>query len=126
MTQTRSNEWSGQIYNSEDGRTYSAKISLPNPDTLQVQGCVFGFLCGGENWSRVNPESTTGAAPSSSKTHSSPSGLRSSLPANGPRTGTSQSAQASAQPAPPQPQSADDICLSLVGAPGSSHQRGLK
>ena len=45
----------GQIYNSEDGHTYSASISLVDPNTLRVQGCFLGFLCGGENWTRVEP-----------------------------------------------------------------------
>jgi uncharacterized protein (DUF2147 family) len=50
------NKWSGQIYNSEDGQTYSSNISLGGPDILQVRGCVLGFLCGGENWTRVKDE----------------------------------------------------------------------
>ncbi|HEY5217132.1 MAG TPA: DUF2147 domain-containing protein [Pseudolabrys sp.] len=53
MTRSNLNQWDGQIYNSEDGNTYSANISLLNPSTLKVQGCFLGFLCGGENWSRV-------------------------------------------------------------------------
>ena len=59
MALKKPNEWSGEIYNAEDGKTYSASISLLNPDLLKVQGCVLGFLCGGENWTRV------GAPPSS-------------------------------------------------------------
>lgn len=59
MKPSARNEWSGDIYNAQDGRTYSAKISLAAPDTLKVQGCVLGFLCGGENWTRVAaPEQT--------------------------------------------------------------------
>lgn len=46
--------WNGEIYNSEDGRTYDGRISLTAPDTLRVEGCVLGFLCGGEDWHRVN------------------------------------------------------------------------
>jgi uncharacterized protein (DUF2147 family) len=46
--------WNGQIYNSEDGRTYDGRISLTAPDTLRVEGCVLGFLCGGEDWHRVS------------------------------------------------------------------------
>jgi uncharacterized protein (DUF2147 family) len=46
--------WNGQIYNSEDGRMYEGRISLTAPDTLRVEGCVLGFLCGGEDWHRVN------------------------------------------------------------------------
>ena len=53
MKRTKPNQWDGQIYNSEDGRTYSANISLSDPDTLKVQGCVLGFLCGGQTWTRV-------------------------------------------------------------------------
>jgi len=48
------NKWSGKIYNSEDGQTYSSNISLASPDVLRVQGCVLGILCGGESWTRRN------------------------------------------------------------------------
>lgn len=128
MTQSGSNEWSGQIYNSEDGRTYTAKISLANPDTLQVQGCVFGFLCGGENWSRVNTESTTGVAPGSPKPSPGPSGARTAtpLPTARPTQQRAATPPQSAQPPSPHTQSAEEICLSLVGPPGGPHQRGLK
>jgi uncharacterized protein (DUF2147 family) len=46
--------WSGQIYNAEDGRTYGGSISLRGADTLEVQGCVLGIFCGGEQWRRVS------------------------------------------------------------------------
>jgi hypothetical protein len=46
--------WGGQIYNSQDGRTYSGRVSLNGPDTLHVEGCVLGFLCGGEDWHRAS------------------------------------------------------------------------
>ena len=55
MTASKPNKWEGEIYNSEDGRKYDASISLLDPDALKVQGCVLGFLCGGENWTRVGP-----------------------------------------------------------------------
>jgi uncharacterized protein (DUF2147 family) len=45
------NQWSGQIYNADDGKTYASKISVSGPDTLKVEGCV-GTLCGGEEWSK--------------------------------------------------------------------------
>jgi uncharacterized protein (DUF2147 family) len=45
------NQWSGQIYNADDGRSYASRVSVPSPDTLRVEGCV-GMLCGGETWSR--------------------------------------------------------------------------
>jgi uncharacterized protein (DUF2147 family) len=46
------NNWSGQIYNADDGKSYASKISVSGPDTLRVEGCV-GPLCGGETWTRA-------------------------------------------------------------------------
>ena len=45
------NQWSGPIYNADDGNSYASKISVSGPDTLRVEGCV-GALCGGETWTR--------------------------------------------------------------------------
>jgi uncharacterized protein (DUF2147 family) len=45
------NQWSGQIYNADDGKVYASKISVAGPATLKVEGCV-GALCGGEEWTR--------------------------------------------------------------------------
>lgn len=45
------NQWSGQIYNADDGKTYASKISVSGSGTLKVEGCV-GTLCGGEEWRR--------------------------------------------------------------------------
>jgi uncharacterized protein (DUF2147 family) len=56
MKQTQPNRWEGQIYNSDNGKTYSGNISLASPDMLRVEGCLLGFLCGGQNWPRVKPE----------------------------------------------------------------------
>jgi uncharacterized protein (DUF2147 family) len=53
MKQTGANKWEGDIYNSEDGRTYGANISMADANTLKVQGCFLKFLCGGENWTRA-------------------------------------------------------------------------
>ena len=46
-------QWEGQVYNAKDGQTYSSKIKPIDPDHLDIQGCVLGFLCGGETWTRV-------------------------------------------------------------------------
>jgi uncharacterized protein (DUF2147 family) len=103
MTPTEPNLWTGEIYNSEDGHTYSAKIKLANPDVLRVEGCVLGFLCGGQNWTRTSQEGTTGAAPGSSRAQ-----------AGGGRS------------APQADERTAEVCSRLAGGPGSSHQRGLK
>jgi uncharacterized protein (DUF2147 family) len=48
-------EWDGQVYNAKDGQTYSSTIKPVGTDQLEIQGCVLGFLCGGETWTRVAP-----------------------------------------------------------------------
>jgi uncharacterized protein (DUF2147 family) len=52
MQPTAPNKWSGQIYNADDGGTYTSSISVNGSDALKVEGCV-GALCGGETWTRV-------------------------------------------------------------------------
>lgn len=46
------NKWSGQIYNADDGSTYTSSITVTSAETLRVEGCV-GALCGGETWTRA-------------------------------------------------------------------------
>jgi len=46
-------QWEGQVYNAKDGQFYSSTIKPVDPDHMEIQGCVLGFLCGGETWTRV-------------------------------------------------------------------------
>ena len=46
-------QWEGQVYNAKDGKIYSSTIKPVGSDQLEIQGCVLGFLCGGETWTRV-------------------------------------------------------------------------
>jgi uncharacterized protein (DUF2147 family) len=107
MKRTKPNQWSGEIYNSEDGHTYSAYISMTDPNTLRVEGCFLGFLCGGQNWARYElsdtPPVTTPGQRRPSPQRQQPGARR---PAAGP---------------PP-----IDVCSSIPGAPGAPHERGLK
>ncbi|MBR1177693.1 DUF2147 domain-containing protein [Bradyrhizobium sp. KB893862 SZCCT0404] len=48
-------QWEGQVYNAKDGQLYSATITPAGSDQLEIKGCVMGFLCGGETWTRVGP-----------------------------------------------------------------------
>jgi hypothetical protein len=102
MAQTKTNQWDGQIYNSQDGHTYSANVSLVDTNTLRVQGCFLGFLCGGENWTRVEAQDTLGTPPT----------------VNTPKPNNRKTANT---PAP-----ADDVCSRIPGATGLTHERGLK
>jgi uncharacterized protein (DUF2147 family) len=53
MKVSGTNQWAGQIYNSENGKIYSGGLTLVSPDVLRVRGCVLIILCGGENWTRA-------------------------------------------------------------------------
>ena len=46
-------QWEGQVYNAKDGQLYSSTITPTGTDQLEIKGCVLGFLCGGETWTRV-------------------------------------------------------------------------
>jgi uncharacterized protein (DUF2147 family) len=48
-------KWAGQIYNAEDGKTYSGTITLVDAKTLNLQGCALGgLLCKTQTWTRAN------------------------------------------------------------------------
>jgi len=47
----------GEIYNPQDGNTYSGYIEMLGPDVVRLRGCVlFNVICQGEDWVRVPPE----------------------------------------------------------------------
>jgi hypothetical protein len=59
--------WEGEVYNAKDGKTYSSTIKTVSADQLEIQGCVLGFLCGGETWTRVGPPIPSSPANSMAK-----------------------------------------------------------
>jgi hypothetical protein len=59
--------WEGQVYNAKDGKTYSSSITPTDADHLEIRGCVLGFLCGGETWTRVGPPIVSSPANSMAK-----------------------------------------------------------
>jgi uncharacterized protein (DUF2147 family) len=59
--------WEGQVYNAKDGQLYSSTIKPVGTDQLEIQGCVLGFLCGGETWTRVSPPIPSSPANSMAK-----------------------------------------------------------
>ena len=112
-------QWEGQVYNAKDGQFYSSTIKPVGSDQLEIQGCVLGFLCGGETWTRVAgpiPSSpansmakggpkTTGAAPPQATAATAP---KTTAPVNpAPKAASGQKLQATAQPA----DTVGDICL---------------
>ena len=54
MAPNGENKWSGQIYNADDGKTYQAHVTVISADSMNVQGCVLGFLCKSQKWTRAD------------------------------------------------------------------------
>jgi uncharacterized protein (DUF2147 family) len=51
---TGENSWSGKLYNTQDGETYSGTLTLVDKDHLKLQGCVLGgLICQGPTWTRI-------------------------------------------------------------------------
>lgn len=46
--------WQGQIYNADDGKTYSASLELQSSTRARVEGCVLSVLCKAQTWTRAN------------------------------------------------------------------------
>ena len=53
--QPTADQWKGLVYNAKDGKSYESTITPAGNDQLKIQGCVLGFLCGGETWTRSGP-----------------------------------------------------------------------
>ena len=70
--------WEGQVYNAKDGQLYSSTIKPVGTDQLEIQGCVLGFLCGGETWTRVGPPIPS--SPANSMAKGAPKGAAGAAP----------------------------------------------
>jgi uncharacterized protein (DUF2147 family) len=44
--------WKGQLYNSEDGKTYTGYVEVKSKDEVKLEGCVLGILCKSRVWRR--------------------------------------------------------------------------
>ena len=92
--------WEGQVYNAKDGQLYSSTIKPVGTDQLEIQGCVLGFLCGGETWARVAPPIPS--SPANSMAKGAPKSAQAALP----KTGAAPGAMAGAAAAPTAPKTA--------------------
>lgn len=54
MAQAGANQWKGSIYNPEDGKTYSATITLASSSKIVLKGCVAAFLCREQVWLKTS------------------------------------------------------------------------
>jgi uncharacterized protein (DUF2147 family) len=116
MKPTLPNRWEGEIYNAKDGKTYAAHISLSGPNTLRVEGCLLGFLCGGEEWTRVHADARP-AHPDSRQPGKS-----------GGRAAPKQEGRASPkhEGRTPPKQEESDVCSRITGLAGGPQQGRLE
>jgi len=55
MKPNGADKWAGQVYNAEDGKTYTGNIAFGGGNSLTLQGCALGGLvCKGQTWTKVN------------------------------------------------------------------------
>ena len=55
MKPAGTDKWTGQVYNAEDGKTYSGNLTFTGGNSLQLQGCALGGLvCKGQTWTKTN------------------------------------------------------------------------
>ena len=106
-------QWEGQVYNAKDGQLYSATITPVGADQLEIKGCVMGFLCGGETWTRVSPPIPLSPANAMAKGAPKPTGAAPKTPGT---TGAT-----AAQPAPAAPKAAG---TAKPGQKGAADQVG--
>jgi uncharacterized protein (DUF2147 family) len=46
--------WDGQVYNAEDGKTYTGSITLTGANSLDLKGCALaGLICKTQTWTRA-------------------------------------------------------------------------
>jgi uncharacterized protein (DUF2147 family) len=47
--------WEGQVYNAEDGGTYSGSFTMTSANSAALKGCVMGgLICKSQTWTRTN------------------------------------------------------------------------
>jgi uncharacterized protein (DUF2147 family) len=48
-------KWEGQVYNAEDGSTYSGSFTMTSATSAQLKGCVMGgLICKAQTWTKAN------------------------------------------------------------------------
>ena len=108
-------QWEGQVYNAKDGQIYATTIKPIGSDQMEIQGCVLGFLCGGETWTRVSgpiPSSPANSMAKGAPKGTGKSAQQTTAPAAPKTTGAANPAAKPGQKqAAGQPGDIGDICL---------------
>jgi uncharacterized protein (DUF2147 family) len=50
----RPDQWSGSLYDPEEGKTYSGSLTMQNMLNIKLEGCVLALFCRSEIWKRTN------------------------------------------------------------------------
>jgi uncharacterized protein (DUF2147 family) len=55
MKPSGGDKWEGQVYNAEDGNTYSGSFTMTGANSAELKGCVMGgLICKAQSWTRTN------------------------------------------------------------------------
>jgi uncharacterized protein (DUF2147 family) len=121
MAPAKQNRWDGQIYNTENGKLYTAHISLKSDDVLRLDGCVLGFLCGGQDWTRVKEPVPAGNVRAQAGTTAKPNAPGAKATNGAAKPG----AQLASAPAEGERinLTAADICTSVTGATAATDRK---
>lgn len=101
--------YEGEVYNAQNGKSYESSIQLSSDDVLRIEGCLLGFLCGGQNWTRVKPTAAVAEPPRGGRAAEAP---RSRSVGQG-----GQQPSAAAAPMNPATASSKDFCAAVAPPP---------
>src|SRR4029453_11379358 len=123
MAQSAPATWSGQIYNPEDGHTYSATLTLISRAEIKLRGCKAWRLCGEKQWLRTSaPEVVAPVAPAEGTEQIEVSTEPSSAPVHAetaaPAAAANEEPAVAATPAIEQPAAAQQASLETRLSPG--------
>ena len=94
------NKWWGEIYNSQNGKMYTAGISVADENTLDLEGCLIWPACLTQQWTRTKHPPNAPPLP----------------PVKGaaPPPAKQAAAKKGAAPAAPSPAAPSDVCLRIA------------
>ena len=95
------NKWWGEIYNSQNGKMYTAGISVADENTLDLEGCLIWPACLTQKWTRAKHPPNAPPLPP----------VKGAAP---PPPAKQAAAKKGAAPAAPSPAAPSDVCLRIA------------
>jgi uncharacterized protein (DUF2147 family) len=53
MKPSGADQWSGQVYNASDGKTYTGSFTMTGANSAELKGCVMSVICKSQTWTRA-------------------------------------------------------------------------